>query len=108
MILAQHQQVFVRLPSGDHTGQTYYAGIVTAVWPDDTGNTDCAETPVLCSVCVLPWQGGEPARCVGAVNVYANESESGNAAIDNRGYAFVTRDMPTAIAAFGLRPWPRA
>ena len=92
MNLAQHAQVFVRLPSAENNVQPYHAGIVTAVWPDESGNLDPTAATVLCSIYVLPMLAGDQPRCI-TVRVYDIESNAGNAAVDAAGYAFVNRDQ---------------
>ena len=72
------------------------AAIVTALYPDSSGNTNTAVGAVLVDVTAFP--NGHPPICVQQLRVYDKRSQGGLVDADAHGFAFITDDVTGAVA----------
>lgn len=103
MNIAQGDKVFTHL-AGEAQGQPVLC-LVTAIWPDDTGNTDVSVAGVRCTVLVLDYEAQFSPCHRASTMVYANRSQGGNSAQDGDGFAYVVDDLNQAntLARTGVR-----
>jgi hypothetical protein len=85
---------------------TVCAALVTAVWPDDTGNINTNVAPVLVDVIAFP--NGHAPVCLQQLRVHDLRSQGSSDIADAHGFAFlVDDDGDEVFTARDPRPMPK-